>query len=134
MSTEENKAVAHRYLEETHNKGNLDVIDELCAPEFGAWQRDFLIMERNAFPDMHFTIEETIAEGDKVVLRITSRGTHLGEFHDWNGFGILAPTGKAWDCSHIFIYNFIDGKIAGGAAEHNILGLYQQLGVIPKAE
>ena len=131
MSTDANKIIARRYLEETHNKGNLDIINELCTSEFGAGQKAFLVMELNAFPDMHWTIEDMVAEGDKVVLRLRSQGTHLGEFHDWYGFGVLPPSGKAWTCSHVFIYRLAGGRIAEGWGVHDILSLYLQLGVVP---
>jgi C-1 hydroxylase len=131
MSPDENKTIARRYLEETHSKGNLDIIDELCTPAFGAGQKAILGMELKAFPDMQWTIEDMVAEGDKVVLRLTSQGTHLGEFHDWHGFGVLPPTGKAWTCSSIFIYRLADGRIAEGWGVNDILSVYLQLGVVP---
>ena len=93
MSTESNKAIARRFLEEVFGQGKLAVADEIIAPDHvnggpGAvpgippgqeGSKMLVTVYRNAFPDVHFTIDEQIAEGDKVVTRWTGRDTHKGE-------------------------------------------------------
>ena len=99
MSTEENKAIVRRATEELFNKNNLAVIDELYATNFVSHgtpamtpdregYKQFVTMSHTALPDFHTTIEDMIAEGDKVVQRFTARGTHKGEFMG------IPPTGK----------------------------------------
>src|SRR5438876_12417081 len=92
MSTEENKALVRRFIEEVHNKGNVDAIDEIYAPDYvnhnpvppytpdREGYKRFIAETRAAFPDYRFSIDDLIAEGDKVVNRWTSRSTHRGEF------------------------------------------------------
>jgi predicted ester cyclase len=82
-------------------------------------------MFRTAFPDLHGTIEDQIAEGDKVVMRMTYRGTHQGEL-----MGIPA-TGKPVTMTFISINRIAEGKIAEGWVNFDALGMMQQLGVIP---
>src|SRR5512141_648760 len=93
MSTETNKSIVRRIFEEAFSEGNLAVLDEIVAPDqvnggpgalpgmpSGPEGTKMLIMTyRNAFPDLHFTIDEQVAEGDMVVTRWTGRGTHNGE-------------------------------------------------------
>ena len=68
MSAEANKAIVLRYFLESRNHPyNLDVMDETCVPDFAAEHKRWQRMEREAFPDKHFTLEDVIAEGDKVV-------------------------------------------------------------------
>ena len=92
MSTEENKALARRVLEEMFNAGNLDVADELLAPDYVDHDptlpedvhgpegfKEYVATYRSAFPDLHIQIEDQIAEGDRVATRWTGTGTHNGE-------------------------------------------------------
>src|SRR5215207_10454783 len=92
VSTEENKVLARRVLEEIFNKGNLDAADELLAPDFVDHDpsmpedvrgpegfKEYVSAYRSAFPDLHVQIEDQIAEGDKVTTRWTGTGTHEGE-------------------------------------------------------
>jgi predicted ester cyclase len=139
-----NKAVARRVFEEVFNKGDLAVISELFLPghvghsasrgpdsrgneEFGRFVTRF----RTAFPDIHATVEDQIAEGDKVVTRFTLHGTQKGELTS-PFLGTIAPTGKEVTYTGIVIGRFVDGKIAESWANVDLLGLYQQLGVIPR--
>ena len=92
MSAEENKALVRRFVNEVQSRGNIDTIDELCSPEFVNHSappgmpsncegvKQVTAMFRQAFPDSYFTIEDMIAEGDKVATRKTFHGTHQGEF------------------------------------------------------
>src|SRR5579859_965872 len=100
MSTVENKALLRRYIEEAFNQGNLAVIDAASTPQSVthvpgapdvtgiAGAKQFVTQYRAAFPDLHLTIDDEVADGDTVVQRWTSRGTHRGAFQG------LAPTGK----------------------------------------
>ena len=136
MSTEQNKAVARRRIEEGVNKRNLALIDELLAPNCvhhfpgnppldRAAFKQVSAMFHSAFPDLHETIEDGIVDEDRVAQRLTSRGTHLGEFQ-----GIPA-TGKRFTVSAITILRIEGGKIVEMWSEFDALGLLQQLGVIP---
>jgi steroid delta-isomerase-like uncharacterized protein len=137
MSTEENKALMSRFLEEVFNKKNLAAIDEFIAPN----QVDHTLppflpatpegtkraidMFLKAFPDVHLTVEDMIAEGDKVVTRYTSRGTQKGAFMG------VPPTGKQMTVSSIIIAQITDGKIVEEWGLDDQMGMLQQLGVIP---
>ncbi len=112
MSSEENKAVVRRLFEEVLNEGRLAAIDELVAIDYlshaGAPRReDFkqvVIRLRAGFPDLRYTIEDLIAEGDKVVIRATMHGTHGGDY-----LGI-PPTGKQVTSESIHIVRLASGK------------------------
>jgi steroid delta-isomerase-like uncharacterized protein len=137
MSTEENKALAQRWIEEAWNKGDLTIVEELIAPNYilhdptrpGLRGREGIkqsvAMFRTAFPDLHFTIEDQIAEGDKVVIRYMVQGTHKGPL-----MGITA-TGKQGTLTGIDIYRVADGKIEEGWSNWDTLGMLQEMGVIP---
>ena len=140
MSTEENKATFRRYVEEVGNEGNLDLAEEIF-DRYVAHQPDGSVLERgpedvkrfmgefrSAFPDFHSTVEDQIAEGDKVVTRWRMRGTHEGEFRG------IAPTGKELDVTGIGIFRFSDGKVVESWDNFDQLGMMQQLGAIPAPE
>jgi predicted ester cyclase len=138
MSTEANKALVRRGIEELNQGDVLETSaswDELFVPDFvrhdpagGFRSREdykrFLSRLLVALPG-HFTIEDLIAEGDKVVLRYTFRGTHQGQ---WRG---IPPTGKAVTFTGSYIYRIVDGKIVEGWENADTLGLLQQLGAVP---
>jgi steroid delta-isomerase-like uncharacterized protein len=139
MSAEENKAVVHRYIEEAFNRGNLDVVDEMIAtdgvhyanvwdePLRGPEQRRQAVSRwREAFPDLHMSIDDLISEGEKVSYRWTARGTHQGEF-----LGI-APSGKQMTTTGIVIERLTNGKFTEGWTSSDTLGLMRQLGGIPE--
>jgi steroid delta-isomerase-like uncharacterized protein len=141
MSEEKNKSIARLYWEEAINKGNLDVLDEVYNPDSvihdpasdtgelrGAdLKEDSVIWARNAFPDIHATIEEPlIAEGDKVAYRWTFRGTHQGEFTG------VAPTGREVEVTGIDIVRIARGKIVEAWGVWDALGAMRQLGAIPE--
>lgn len=139
MSTEANKAIVVQLYEEIWNQGNLDLADQLAAPNAithdpqlppglpGGPQglKAAVTMLRSAFPDDHHTIEDLVAEGDKVVVRTTHTGTHQGSF-----FG-LGPTGKHIANTSMHIFRFADGQLVEAWANRDDLGLLQQLGAIP---
>jgi len=135
--SEENKAVAARMPLEVFNQGNLDVIDEVISPEFtdhalplpGAPSgRDgvkvYAAAVRQAFPDLHNTINHVIAEGDLVAMHVTSKGTMQGEFAG------MPPSGKQaiWDAVHIT--RIRDGKLVEHWVVQDQLGMLQQLGFV----
>src|SRR5215208_3755269 len=92
VSTEDNKALVRRFVDEVQSKGNTDLIDEICSAEFVNHSAPpgipvdcegieiVTAMFRGAFPDSYFTVEDMVAEGDKVATRKTFHGTHKGEF------------------------------------------------------
>ena len=134
----ETKAVARRLLEEVFNAGNLDLVDELVAPEFvnhdAALPEPIVGIEgtkasisgyREAFPDLHIKIEEQIAEGEYVSTRWSARGTHEGDL-----IGI-APTGKQATVTGITIDRVADGRLVESWTNWDTLGMLQQLGVVP---
>ncbi len=138
MSAEENKAVVRREMEEIFNQGgNLDAVEEIYAPEYVGHEptfgdirgveavKQFAATYRQAFPDLQTTIEDQVAEGDKVVTRFTSRGTHQGETED---FG--PPTGTRIEVTGITIEQFSEGKIVEDWTNWDALGLMQQLGLM----
>ena len=137
MSTEENKALVRRYFEEW-NKHKLAGVEELCAPDYVGHapsifgDMDLAAMNQvmpawfAALPDMHWMVEDLIAEGDKVVVRYTCRGTHRGEFMG------IPPTGKQVSWTGIGIDRIKDGKFVESWMNEDNLGLMQQLGAIPQ--
>ncbi len=136
MSTEENKAIVRRLLEEGFNQRNLALFDELYAPNFvyhlGSTTiegveafKQFTLMNIASVPDLHFAIEDQVAEGDTVVTRWIVSGTHKGDLMG------VPPTGKQATVTGIGINHFANGKIVENWANMDMLGLLQQLGVVP---
>lgn len=139
MAQEANKAIVLRIFEQAFNLGNMAVIDEviaadavyhlpdedICGP---AGFHQMVTAMRTAFPDFHVTTESVVAEGDIVVVRFTDRGTHQGD-----GIGV-PPTGKHVTWSGFDMARIADGKIIEGWGMVDVLGLMQQLGVIPASE
>jgi steroid delta-isomerase-like uncharacterized protein len=130
MGTQENKASARRFLEEVMNRGNVAVIDELSSPSFvdhtappgvpagNDGFKAFVTMFRTAFPDLHYTIDDEVVEGDRVVQRATGRGTMKGDFQG------MPASGKTATWSEIHITRFENGK----AVEH--WGVVDQLAML----
>ena len=139
MSSESNKALVRRYVEKALNQKNLGVVDELFAKSFVDHDssmpeargpegvKRLAAMVHASFPDLHFTIEDMIAEGDKVVYRYSVRGTHQKDFMG------IAATGKQISFTGIHIYRVADGKLQEEWENWDTLGLMRQLGVIPQA-
>ncbi len=141
MSEEQNKVIFRRYVEEVGNEGNLDLADEIF-DRYLAHQADGSALERGpedvkrfmgefreGFPDFHSTIEDMVAEGDKVVTRWRMRGTHRGEFRG------IAPTDKEVEVTGIGIFRFSPaGKVVESWDSLDELGMLQQLGAIPTPE
>jgi steroid delta-isomerase-like uncharacterized protein len=137
-NAEKNKAIVLRHWEEVVSKGKLDLIDEIFAPDFVAHEADqdirgpegvrqFIVMLRAAFPDLQVTVEDVLAEGDKVVQRWSARGSHQGELMG------LAPSGKRISVAGITISHFEGGKVAEEWELYDTMGMMQQLGAIPSS-
>jgi steroid delta-isomerase-like uncharacterized protein len=140
MSTTEegNKAQFRRTYEELFNQGNLTIAEEVIAPDCVNHEvppgmnnqgpeslRQVVRMLRTAFPDLHFTIEELVAEGDTVVGRVTMSGTHQGPLMG------IAATGRSIRQAQAHFVRFRDGKGVEHRGVRDDLSLMQQLGVIP---
>lgn len=138
MSAEENQAVIRRWLDEGWSQGHLDVADELidesfvvhgaggqAIPSGPAGVKQLVAAWRQGFPDGKMIVNDMFAEGDKVVIRMVWRGTHTGDF---NG---IPPTGKTVEVTSIGIDRVVNGKVVEGWGELDMLGMMQQLGVIP---
>jgi predicted ester cyclase len=135
--SEENKALMHRFYEEWVHPGNLEVADEIIAPDcplyFGSMFmgtgpeafKQTRAMVYSGFPDFRWTIEEIIAEGETVAERLTGRGTHQGEFMG------APPTGKRVEIPAVVMVHIREGKIAEMRGMPDMLGLLQQIGAVP---
>jgi steroid delta-isomerase-like uncharacterized protein len=133
MSAEENKAIIRRYLEEAWNRGNLTILDELMTPDYARYmsgqppldreaQKRRIASFRQAMPDVRLTLEDLVAEGDRVVFRITLHGTQEGAFMG------VPPTGKAVSIAAIDIARLDGGKIVEHWGQMDTYGLLRQLG------
>jgi len=135
VSTEANTALVRRFFDEAINGRKLEVLDEILAPHFAGDKLEHtdristrddmkrgLGMVLSAFPDYHQTIHDWIAQGDKVVARWTTRGTHLGPY---NG---IAPTGKVILEHGIDIFQIADSQIVAHWVELDLLGILRQMG------
>src|SRR5215212_10002910 len=129
VSAEENKVLVRREQQELWNHtGNLDAAEELFAAEQAEAARQEAADYRRGFPDVANTIEDIIAEGDKVVARWRSRATHQGEYMG------IPPSGKEVEFTGISVYRIEAGKIAESWNVEDQLGLMQQIGAIPEPE
>jgi steroid delta-isomerase-like uncharacterized protein len=139
MTTETTKAIVHRFVEDGANAGNMKVLDELFSADFVnhdptqpghdlAALKESLMGRITAFPDQRTTIEDLVAEGDRVAKRWTWRGTQTGTF---NG---IPPTGRQVTLAGLDILRVSDGKIREIWWGYDVLGVLQQLGVMPQPE
>ncbi len=134
---EENKEVVSRFIEEFKNKANHGIVDELMTPNFVHHLTDPRLPQGRdgikalgqvivaGFPDVRASVQELMADGDKVIERTQTSATHTGEF---NG---IPATGKQVGWTEIHIYRLEDGKIAEQWSEIDLLGILVQLGAIP---
>lgn len=140
MSTEQNKALVRRLFEEGINQNKPSVFDELLAPNFVIYDPPFGIQPnregfrqiftafRTAFPDIHVTFEQELADGDYVIHRGYVTATHKGEFQG------IPPTGKQIKIKSLDIWRVENGKAVENWVQLDMLGLMQQLGVVPTPE
>src|SRR5918997_4475217 len=130
-SAEENKALVRHLFEEVYNRGNLDVADEVLAPDF-AWKlpgedagiedyKQWVAEQLDASSDLHFSIEEQVAEGVKVITRLIGSGTH-----DQKGFEGFAPSGVRITIEAIIIHRVIEGKIVEERNKADFSPFWQQ--------
>jgi predicted ester cyclase len=138
MSVEEsNKALMHRFYDDFINPGNLGVADEIIASDcplyFGSMFmgtgpeafKQTRAMMFSGFPDLRWTIEEIVAEGEIVAERLTGRGTHQGEFMG------VPPTGNRVEFPGMAMAHIREGKIVEIRGMPDMLGLLQQIGAVP---
>ncbi len=137
MSTEQNKSVVLRWREEIWNKRNVNIIDELHAPDYvghysgipgpirGREALKQLFAAYLAAFDIHVTPEFLIAEGDMVVVHDTNSLKHTGAFQG------IPPTGRELSLTSTDIYRIVNGKIVEQWFEADFTGLMQQLGAVP---
>ena len=140
MSTDENKALLRRAWDEVYGQGRLDSIEEFVLDDVIAHEPDgdvrgieefkrYLATYLAAFPDTRVTVEDIIAEGDKVVSRYTVRGTHKGMTDEYG-----PPTGKQMMIEGITLYHFKGGKLAEMWDRYDNLAVMQQLGLMMETE
>jgi steroid delta-isomerase-like uncharacterized protein len=136
--SEENKAIARRLYDELASQGNLSLADEIVAEDFVDHNppgpgippgreglKQVFATFRSAFPDMRVRVEDQLAEGDKVVSRLTVSGTNQGDFMG------MPATGKSASIGVVDILRFDGGKIAERWGEADFMGMMQQLGHAP---
>ena len=130
MSTEHHKAIVRLWVEEVFNHGDLSVAEELATPN--TYQRTAATVAnlRRAFPDLHASVDDLIAEGDRVVLSWTVRGTHTGS---WEGAptGAIPSTGRTVTVTGVDVFRMEHGQLDASRLAWDALGLLQQLGVLP---
>jgi len=138
--TEDNKAIVRRYLEEAFNSRNVDLLDDLVSehcvdhhlpPELPPGREGLKLWFNGAFaafPDCQITVKDMVAEGDKVAIRFEFSGTHQGEF-----MGIPA-TGNQFSITGMALARISGGKLAEWWENADVMGMMQQLGVVPTAE
>jgi predicted ester cyclase len=137
---EQNKATFRAIPEKLINPGNLDAADQYFAhdvvdhslpagaPSGLAGVKTYITLLRSAFPDFHLTVEDAVAEGDKVVVRATARGSMTGDFQG------MKATGKTATWTEIHIGRFEGGKVVEHWATIDRLGMLQQLGLAATPE
>ena len=134
--SEQNKALARRWFEDLFSRGDLDAAKEIISADFvdhlthederGLEELKYYVtIYRTAFPDIRDTVEEIVAEGDKVVVRWTSRGTDQGEFMG------VAPTGRHVTFTGMRLFRIAENEIAESWVNIDERGLQEQLGTVP---
>ena len=134
MTTDDNKALVQRFFEEIINQRNLAALDQFVLPGgvnhtvppgMPQEANQFLGQYLNAFPDVKATVEDLVADGDKVVARVSYRGTHQGAFRG------IAPTGKQIAVMGINIFRIANGKLVEHWGLTDRLAVLNQVGVVP---
>ena len=136
--TADNREITRRVFEEIWNNKKLDVIDELMAADYVHHDpqspdvpsgiegyKQFVSYYLNAFPDLHYTIEDLLADGNTVAIRWTATGTHQGDLPG------ITKTGRQISVTGMTIARVRDGKFIESWGNWDALGLMQQLGVVP---
>ena len=135
MTIDENKALVRRFIEQVFEAGDMAAVDELVSDDFvphtypGTRDREGLkqAMERvsQGIADARFTIDDVIAEGDRVAVRLTSGATQVGEFMG------MPPSGKRYEIEEIHVFRVRDGRITEHWHQFDQLGMMRQLGAMP---
>jgi steroid delta-isomerase-like uncharacterized protein len=140
MSTRTNKAIIARMVEQLWNQGRIDLVEEFFAEDYvehipgrpdstGLQHMGKAVTDtRNAYPDFNLNIDSLVAEGDSVAARWSMTGTHEGEFYG------IPPTGKKIGHTGTTFYRLENGRIAEIWFLADMMGLMQQLGVVPAPE
>jgi len=136
MSVKQNKASLKRLYDEAWNTGNMSVLPELVSPDY-IWRtpgkdyrgvdgyRELIDVLRIPFPDLHFTIETMVAEGDQIAYIKSGTGTHRGKFLN------AEPTGKVVTWKQAIFARYKDGKVVEGISISDQLSAFRQMGVAP---
>ena len=140
MTTEQNKTLVRRFID-AYNARNLDLFDDLVAPDYIDHThnqqgrepfKQLFTLAFGGFPDWHEEIEDMIAEGDRVWVRVTATGTHTGE---WDLFGVpLHPTGRKVTMPMVFIWRIADGRLAEGWEVDGDADFLRNIGVLKYTE
>ena len=138
MNTDENKALVRRFVDEIFVKGRNEAVDELLADDFVShtWPstgdpksdlRRAIERTHGALDDITFTIDDLIAEGDRVTVRLTSSARQVGELMG------LPASGKTYEIGEIHVFRIRDGRFVEHWHKHDALGMMRQLGALPGA-
>ena len=140
MSLEDNKAIVRKFID-AYNNRNLELFDELVSPDYVDHTHqqkgrepfvELFTLAFDAFPDWHESIQDIIAEEDKLWVRVIATGTHKAE---WNHFGVrFPPTGKKLKMEMVFYWRIVDGKLVEGGEVDDSLEFLKQLGAIEYTE
>ena len=133
MSVESHKTLVRRFVSEVWNEGNLALADELVHPAYDIPEvgrgpeavKRVVTVFRTAFPDMNWSIENLVAEGEWVAVRLMLHGTHRGEFRG------IAPTGRRVTMQEMVFWRIVEGRLHTIWVQADTLGLRVQLGAIP---
>ncbi len=136
MPVEENKATLRRLYDEAWNKSNMSVLPELVSPDFvghaggreykgSDGYRELIDLLRVPFPDLHFTIDTVVAEGDHIAFVKSGKGTHRGKLMN------AEPTGKQVNWKQAIFWRLKDGKVVEAMSISDLLSLFRQIGIAP---
>jgi predicted ester cyclase len=136
-----NRKAVERFVNEVQNEKRVELMEELCTPDLethhpGAPQPGHGIAEAqrmlrqtfHEFPDIHWTLDEVVGDGDKVATRFSVRAVNSGPLRGFN-----KPTNKTWTGTGLVVYELRDGKIAVTKIQEDLLEMVHQLGVVPKS-
>jgi steroid delta-isomerase-like uncharacterized protein len=136
MTIDANKALVRRFIDEIFVRGRPEVVDELLADDFVShtWRstgdgkgdlKRAIDRLSTVLADVSFTVEDVIAEGDRVAVRVTAQATQVGQFMG------VPPSGKSYSIGEIHVFRVRDGKLAEHWHQYDQLGMMRQLGALP---
>ena len=135
MQRDMSEALVSRFITDVFEQGRTDVVDELVTPDFvshplpGAGpdvMKQAISRVSTGLSDARFDIQDVVAEGDRVAVRLTSTATQVGEFMG------MPPTGRSYTIEEIHIFRISDGRIAEHWHQGDMLGMLRQLGLMPE--